>query len=285
MKIGLVPNSSKDNSYDIADKICDKLNALGAEVLIERANSSRFKNKAVSFLPLPEILSECDIMIAIGGDGTIIRLAKNASMYNKPVLGINAGRLGFMAGLEKNELSLLSNLIDGNYSIDKRIMLKVEIENENEITKTCYCLNDAVISRGTFSKMIYIDIFYDEKHVNGYRADGVIVSTPTGSTAYSLSAGGPVVDPEIESILLTPICPHSLFSRSIVFRPDAKLKIKANAYDENDFFLTIDGDEVFSVPYGSHINAYKSDGYADFIRIKSEIFYDILNKKLIERRA
>ena len=147
-----------------------------------------------------------------------------AAKAGKPILGINAGRIAFMAGLEPTELDMLKNLIDGNYENDRRMMLKADVCNsDGTVVKTCFCINDVVLARGTQIKMEDISVEHNGKLINNYTADGIIISTPTGSTAYSLSAGGPVVDPQIESILLTPICTHSLFSRALIFSASTAL--------------------------------------------------------------
>ena len=173
------------------------------------------------FLKKESMLQQCDLMIAIGGDGTFIHAAHDAARYDKEILGINAGSLGFLAGLEKTELHLLRALTEENYQIDKRMMLCVEHYEGRMLLEKHYCLNDAVFARGTSMRLCDISVHCGSSHVNDYFADGVIFATPTGSTAYSLSAGGPVLEPTIESVILTPICPHSLFSRSLIFRPES----------------------------------------------------------------
>ena len=202
------------------------------------------------------------------------------------MLGINAGRLGFMAGLERHELGLLSRLIDGTYVRDRRMMLEVKIIGSSGETFQCFsCINDAVVSRGQQFQMIEFSVDINGRRANDYLADGIIIATPTGSTAYSLSAGGPVIDPQINSIILTPICTHSLFARSIVFAPETRLAVSSDSTRGDRLFLSCDGEDGCEIPSGCRVEIGVSARKAEFIRIKSDTFIDILNTKLAQRRA
>lgn len=229
-------------------------------------------------------LAACDIVVAVGGDGTIIHAAKHAAMAGKPVLGINVGRLGFVAGLEADELEKLEGLVTGKYAVENRMLLQVDTALD-DVHQTYYALNDAVISRGSLSRILDFKVLFNSANMCGYRADGLIFSTPTGSTAYSLSAGGPVIDPSMECILLTPICPHSLFARSYIFDEKARLSIRAGVMDgEADVLLTVDGESGIAVPAGETISVTRCDADACLIKIKQMSFYDVLGKKLVDRR-
>ena len=278
-KFAVIPNLTKRNAEQVALAVCKRLFQLGAHVFLPEENKKEFAklDKAV-FLSNTDIMKECSAIIAVGGDGTILRCAKEAAKFGKPVLGINAGTLGYMAGLEKQ-------LINGEFKIDKRMMLKVTINADRDYTGTFYAINDAVFSRGSQLKMIKTKVYCDGNLVNNYLADGLIISTPTGSTAYCLSAGGPVVDPVIESILLTPICTHSLFARSLIFRPDSKLFVQPDESCCDDFFFSCDGEEAIKLDSNYKVSIERATDYAQLIRIKSDTFIDILNKKLAERRV
>lgn len=279
MKIALLPNLTRKNSLSVSLEVCRKLDQLNADYIVREDEKEIFKNTNARFLPYEEMISECDVIIAIGGDGTFIHAAK----AGKPILGINAGRIAFMAGLEPTELDLLKNLIDGDYENDKRMMLKADVCNSaGEVINTCYCVNDAVVARGMKIKMEDISVEHNGKLLNNFTADGIIVSTPTGSTAYSLSAGGPVVDPQIESVLLTPICTHSLFSRALIFKPDSVFKIYSPLSAE--LGLSCDGEDTVVVPPEHYVLVRKAEIYGEFIRIKNETFLEILNSKLEQRR-
>lgn len=285
MIVSVFPNLTNIGVYEIASDVFDMLSKLNAVSYVSDEYKSKFEHLNVNFFPEDKLIDACDVAIAIGGDGTTLSVAKKAAKLNKAVLGINAGRLGFMSGIEKNELQLLERVIKNDFEIDKRLMLKAEIIKNNEVINTLHCLNDFVISRGNFARLIDIDISCDNRNVLNMRADGIIISTPTGSTAYSMAAGGPVVSPNAECIVVTPICPHSLMDRSIVFSTDKELIVKAGNDKNNIPSLTADGQEAFDLPDESYVRVSVSEMKTNLIKLKPENFYEILNKKIIERRA
>lgn len=282
MKIALMPNLTRKEAFSVTLEICKTLDSLNAEYCFLPEYEQEFGFTKASFLAEEEALSGCDAVIAIGGDGSIIHAAKSAVKYRKPVLGVNAGRLAFMAGLEDNELHLLSRLIDGDYTLDKRLMLKASIMRGDEVISTDYCVNDCLITNEEKQRMTEIDVSLAGSCFNSYLCDGVLVSTPTGSTAYSLSAGGPIVDPELESILMTPICPHSLVDRSLAFRPDAVIGV--SSAEGETLCLSADGAIPQRIEKGCRAEISRAEFTANFIRIKSENFIDILYRKLAQRR-
>lgn len=285
MKIALLPNLTRACAPAVTADVCSFLRRFGMTYYFEATLRDQLPQES-AFLPTEELLSVCDAVIAIGGDGSLIHAAKKAAAYKKPVLGVNAGNLAFMAGVEKNELHLLENLMSGEYVTDPRMMLEVfcQAPNAHAPISLGHCINDVVIARGEQIKLIHLDVFADKQPVNHYYTDGIILSTPTGSTAYSLSAGGPVVDPKIESILLTPICTHSLFARSLIFESNSEISVHIPENAEN-ICISCDGDPSFAVEAGSIVTVRKSAQYADFIRIKNDSFIDVLNSKLAQRRA
>ena len=226
-------------------------------------------------------LSEFDFAVAFGGDGTILHAAKMLAPYNKGVLGINGGHLGYTAGLEVDELDLLSGLHSVHYKIDKRMMFEITVNSDES---KYYCINDAVISKGALSKIIDISVMAGGNAIIHTCSDGVIVSTPTGSTAYSLSAGGPILDPSINSILITPICPHSFFSRPVVLSEDEIIKVRVNNRGGAEAYLTSDGETSIKISENDVITIKKAECItANLIRIKDESFMNILHNKLFER--
>ncbi|MCM1285639.1 MAG: NAD(+)/NADH kinase [Acetobacter sp.] len=284
MIVSVFPNLLNKGVKELSFSVFSELKKHNINVIVSEKYKSAFGN-IVGYCDDLSIYSKCDIAIAIGGDGTTLNVAKNAAVYNKLVLGINAGRLGFMSGLEKNELNLLSKLVDGSYEIDERLMLKAEVINGDKVIYSSECLNDAVISRGNFARLIDIDISCDGRKVMNTRADGVIISTPTGSTAYSMAAGGPVVSPNADCIIATPICPHSLMARSIIFSTDNELIISISNDQNNNSVLTVDGQAGFDLCEGNIVKLTSSTTVTKLIKLKPENFYEILNKKLIERRV
>ena len=283
MKIVLMPNLTRKEAFNVTTGVCERLKQLGADYYFPSEYKTEFEFTGAGFLPTEDAVVLCDAVIAIGGDGSIIHAAKLAVTEKKPILGINAGRLAFMAGLEDNELNLLSRLIEGDYTLDKRLLLKTKIiDKDGNVTDKGYCVNDCLVTNEEKQRMTAIDVSLDGKKFNSYLCDGVLVSTPTGSTAYSLSAGGPIVDPELESILLTPLCPHSLVDRSLIFRPDAVISVESA--EDNPLCISNDGAEPVVIPAGCRAEISRAVLTADFIRIKSDNFIDILYKKLAQRR-
>ena len=285
MKIAILPNLTRENARQVTMKLCAFLKENGIEYFFEKSLLNEF-GEGQTYLDDGELFSISDIVIAIGGDGTIIHAAKKAYKFSKPILGINAGNLAFMAGLEEHEIELLSCLSDNSYKTDKRMLLEMNAFDKNGklIYNEDFCLNDVVIARGEMIKLIRLNVSCDGENINEYYADGIIISTPTGTTAYSLSAGGPVVDPRIESIVLTPICTHSLFARSIIFDSDSEICVTVPETEKEEICISCDGDDSVIIPAGSRIIIKKSSDFAELIRIKNDSFIDVLNSKLAQRR-
>ena len=227
---------------------------------------------------------DCDVVIPVGGDGTIIHAARQAAEKGKPVLGINVGRLGYVAGLEVDELDRLRDLVQGNYSIENRMMLTISLVREGK--RVFYrALNDIVIARGSLSRILDFSVSLNGNNICSYRADGLIFSTPTGSTAYSLAAGGPVIDPSMQCILLTPICPHALFTRTVVFNPDASLSVHARPNTDSEIFLTVDGENSVQIQPGEMMSVRRSSLSVGLIQLKKRDFYEVVTEKLAGRRG
>lgn len=282
MRIFIIPNLEKAHTTELTNRAAHQLLRLGVQILMEEKFRPLFPIAGVRYGDFDESLRACDIILAIGGDGTILHSAKHGMLLDKLTLGINAGRLGFLAQIEADEFDKLKLLVDGNYQIEQRMVLEVSVQSK-EGTRTFYALNDAIVSNGTQAKMIDVDVKCQDKLVSGYRADGLILATPTGSTAYSLSAGGPVVDPKLSCILLTPICPHSLFSRSITFADDKVLSIHQNPYGGTKVRLSIDGDTEVSLEPDDVVTVKKAARAAKFISFSDKNFYEILSQKIMGR--
>ena len=268
MIISILPNPTGSYAAQVTREIADELCKLSARTIICGENPDE-RDEAVKM---------SDFVIAVGGDGSIIRAAKIASVYGKPVLGVNAGNLAFMAGLERGELGLLKALEGGEYSLDRRMMLDVSCFDGDKLLWTDCCLNDTVLARGSDIRIIEASVECDGILVDKYRTDGLIFSTPTGSTAYSLSAGGPVIEPTQNMIVLTPVCPHSLSARPIIFSENARLKVSVTDYSEA--FFSNDGDNAVKFTPGQTAIIKKSDRYADFVRIKPDRFWNVLKNKI-----
>ena len=225
-RIGLLPNVEKDiglvNTAMILDWLEKKnctINLLEVPAqLLQRSDLAKNEN---------QLYRDSDFIVVLGGDGTFLGAARNAALYDTPILGINLGTLGFLAEVEKrSSLEALQKVLNGEYNIEKRMMLEASVYDCHNDERKFICLNDIGITRGSLSRIIDLKIFINDNFVDDYPADGIIISTPTGSTAYSLSAGGPIINPTMELLLLNPICPHSLRSRPIILSKDEIIKIE-----------------------------------------------------------
>ncbi len=227
------------------------------------------------------LFEDAFLVVVMGGDGSIIKAARFASCRGIPIVGINFGRLGFLAELEISELDLLDRIVNGNYKTEERMMLDVEIVRKGEVNKIKYpCLNEAVLSNGPISRLTGFDLFCDGDFVSHYDADGIIISTPTGSSAYSLSAGGPLVYQTMECVIATPICPHSFSLRPIVFTGESCLEIRNASCRKNKMFITVDGRDNTEIFTGDIIKIRKSEYKTKLVRVKNAGFVATLRGKL-----
>ncbi len=275
MRVAVLPNYQAEGVKDVIAPLCDALTALGAEVCLPKDNTT--------FPPADcdSVIVAADTVVALGGDGTLIHAAKHAAPLDRAVLGVNCGHLGFMCGMESDDLPALSRLISGEYAVSSRMMLEVTLHT-GDGDRVFHALNEAVLSRGALSRMIGVTVYNGGDRVVEYRADGVILATPTGSTAYSLSAGGPVIDPSVNCMLLTPICPHSLHTRSHIFSEDAVLTVRL-AGEEREAFLTVDGEDGIAVKPHETITVRRSPYAARTLRLNTDSFYEVLTRKLTDR--
>lgn len=274
MIIGLLPNLDKRGVPDVLERL---------KPIFEQNGMKAYLPDYIAYLGYESIAEEevfkiSDILITVGGDGTIIRYAKLAALHNKPILGINAGRLGFLANLEANQLHLISKLTAGDYAVEKRMSLSVKVVENGEIVGNFTAINDAVISSGFMSRLIDISAYIDHEPIN-YRADGLIISSPTGSTAYSMSAGGPIIDPAINNIIITPICSHSLSAKPIILSGDTTVKFKAFSMKKSDIYLLIDGRRSHTVKPFTEIYITKSTNDISLIKLTKRSFYKTLSEK------
>ena len=274
MKVAVIPNLDKRGSSDT----------------VERLGAFFKKNDIAAYIPDSiccsdyiqasddEIFSVADIIITIGGDGTIIRYAKRAAEYGKPLLGINAGRMGYLADIEQNELSLISKLIKGEYKTETRMMLDVSVYENGNLMGSYSALNDAVITSGFISRIIDISVAV-EKDAISYRADGLIVSTPTGSTAYSMSAGGPIIDPAVRCLTVTPVCSHSLTARPMILSENSEISIGVEKTSRTMANLSVDGEHCAEVDLDTTVILKKSNFNAKFINLTGSTIYKTVSKK------
>ena len=283
MKAYIFPNLDKKNSLDITVETCEILHRNGIDVSIDNDYSGKFDlSFTAEYGEESELIAGCDMVLAIGGDGTIIRCAGLAAVCSKPVVGINCGRLGFMASLEHSELDRLSLLKEGQFSKSKRMMLKAYVYKKDELKGTFHALNDIVISKCSDSKIADFEVSKGGSIISSLRADGVIFSTPTGATAYSMSAGGPIIEPDLECIEFTQICPHSLFARSMIFSAESELTIRCHANKDAKAVINVDGENVFNIGVGDKVIITRSEYSIELIDLIGGSFFNSVNTKLMQ---
>lgn len=285
LKIAIIPNATKAGALDFTKKAVSIIESCGGTALMTEDLKSSFSQlkKIEYFSTIERMVESCDLVIAAGGDGTIINAAKYACSQERPILGVNFGRIGFVAQLEPKELDKLTDIIKGEYKTEKRMMLKAEIISADGESSVHYALNDVVISRGSYSRILDFTIGHNEREICSYRADGLIFSTPTGSTAYSLSAGGPVVEPTMNCIVFTPVCSHSLFSRPIVFSADSVLGVTAGCDELCEAIVTVDGQCSKKLCDGDMVKISRAGKDVNLIITNEKTFYSVLGDKLNRR--
>ena len=281
-KVILTPNPYRDKGFHTARNAMKILQNAGLEVqlcLPFGVDRSYDLPRDLRFSKLERELPHAECVICFGGDGTILHMAKAATRHNIPILGVNIGTMGFMAELESSELDQLARLAKDDFAIDHRMMLDVSVSRDGEILYQDLCLNDAVITKGAIARIIHLGVQFDGIRALEFGGDGVIVATPTGSTAYSLSAGGPIVEPEAHSILITPICAHDMMSRSVVASDQRTVTVELTQNARRNAFLSVDGGKALRLSIGDVTTIRKSEKQTKLIRLKERSFYDIVNMK------
>ncbi len=281
MKLFIYPNFEKPHSRECTSAVISMMSELGCEVSLPIKCRGETDAAGVSFLPPEEGAGGCDIMISVGGDGTILKCAQLASVHDKKLLGINCGRLGFMASLERREISALKRLVDGDYTVDERMMLDIEITREGGGVSLC-ALNEAVISGGYGSGIRDFEVYADGVQVSSLRADGLIFSTPTGASAYSLSAGGPLIEPSLDCIEFTQICPHSLFARTMLFSPEKLIEVKFSAEGGCEASVIADGRKPEALSDADRLTIKRSEKRLKLIDILGGAYFRAVNSKLMK---
>lgn len=272
----------KDKDLVLTNSIAKWLMDKNIEVLLNNSIAIRIGKPELGFKN-EEIFSIADVIIVLGGDGTLLNIARQSASYNVPLLGINLGHLGFLTEVEAEDMySALEIIISGEYEIEKRMMLVATVEKDGIQLEKSIALNDVGITKGPFSRIISLGIYINDNFVDLYSADGVIISTPTGSTAYSLSAGGPIVSPDLKVLIITPICPHTLHSRSIVVSNEDVVKIEV-CQNNTEVMLTLDGQQGYKVKSGDIVTVRQSQFFTNLVKLKDRSFFQVLRQKMSER--
>ncbi len=287
-KIALITNYNIPEKSDAAHSVAEKIGDRAEQILIPEGYKDKIlrsrKHKSIyCYMPTDEIYALAELVIVIGGDGSMLDAARHAAKTGVPVLGINMGRIGYMTELEMDELCLLDKVFSGEYYLDERAMLDVKVmSNKGQTRFSGVALNEAVVANGTAARIIDVDLYEGETHIFSYRADGLVVATPTGSTAYSLSAGGPIVDPRLSCFCVSPVCPHSLLARPMIFPDTSKLRLKNTCVREKVLHLTLDGKVTAQMYYGDTALITKSEIKAKLLRVKGDGFCTKIRlKKLV----
>ena len=278
MTVYISPNPGKEQAVATAQRAAQLLLMQGATVLMRDDLNETCCADGVQYLPLEECLPRTDVILTIGGDGTILHEANLTLQYQKPILGINIGRCGFLATCEVDEMEeKLAALVRGEYLLDSRMLLYVRVLGEENWEG--HALNDVVVTKGRLQQAIDFSIYCDDILVEHYRGDGVIVATPTGSTAYSFSAGGPIVEPEANNIIITPICAHEVGSRCIVASDRRVVTVEMVRNARRNAYVSVDGGRAFRLNLGDVVTVQKSHLETKLVRLKERSFYDVVNAK------
>lgn len=285
MTVVLSPNPYRDKGLRAAQAARKILEGSGVKTLLclpfKLEDNSRVEiPKHLEFIPLREGLSQADILICFGGDGTILHAAKDANAYNVPILGVNMGSVGFMAELEHGELSQLSKLPQGKYFIEARMMLDVKVLRNGRVIFQDVALNDAVVTKGAVARVIDLAVYGDKVLISELAGDGVILSTPTGSTGYAMSAGGPIVEPTAENIIYTPICAHSLHAKAVVLGSERLVSVRLGKDSRKSAYLSVDGGRAFKLVAGDRVEIVKATNQTRLVKLTGRSFYEVLNQKL-----
>jgi len=285
MKIVLSPNPYRDRGLRSAQAAQRILENAGAQAVIclpfELDQGSRLELPPGAPLgQLREELADADVLVCFGGDGTILHAAHEANARGIPILGVNLGSIGFMAELEHGELSLLARLASGRFGIEQRMLLDVTVRRDGRCVFSDQALNDAVLTKGAMARVLDLEVTGDRVTISSFAGDGLVVSTPTGSTAYSMAAGGPIVEPTAENIIIAPICAHSLHAKPFVLGAGRTVGVRLAPGGKKSAYLSVDGGRAFRVGPGDWVECRRSRQTTQMVKLTGRSFYERINQKL-----
>ena len=285
MKVVLSPNPYRDRGLKAAQSAKRILEGSGVETVIclpfEVDEGSRVDLPAhLNLKKLNKELENADVLVCFGGDGTILHAARDANPHNIPVLGVNLGSVGFMAELEQSELSLLARLVSGKFDVERRMMLDVSVRREGKKIFSETALNDAVITKGAVARVLELEVTGDRVTISSFAGDGVVIATPTGSTAYSLAAGGPIVEPTAENTIMAPICAHSLHAKPFVLDSSRTVGVRMAPGARKTAYLSVDGGKALKIQPGDWVECRKSSQVTRLVKLTGRSFYERINQKL-----
>jgi NAD+ kinase len=280
-KIGLIGKHGDPTVKDTIRRLCTYLKEQGREVILEETTSLLLEGEPLPGLPQIDLPSHSDLVIVVGGDGTLLHAARALAKQSTPLLGINLGRLGFLVDITPNRmLHHLDSILNGHYELESRFLLEVNMGDESSSGQAVYAFNDVVLHKWNIARMIEFETYVDSQLVNDQRSDGLIISTPTGSTAYALSGGGPLLHPSLNAIVLVPICPHTLSNRPLVVDGDSEIEIRLDNSNAEDVQITCDGQATLPVMKGEVVRIRKAEHLVRLVHPEGYDFYNILRAKL-----
>ncbi len=281
-RVILSPNPYRDKNFQTLLEAMRVLNDAGVETRVclpFEVDRSYELPKNIRFSRMDRELPGASMVICFGGDGTLLHMAKTATRHGIPVLGVNIGTMGFMAELESSELDQLARIAADDFTIDNRMMLDVTVHRDRDIIFHDLCLNDVAITKGAVARIVHLMVKCDDVQAMECGGDGIVVATPTGSTAYSLSAGGPIVEPDADSILVTPICAHDVASRCIVASDKRTISVAMAQNARRNAYLSVDGGKALRMNMGDVATIRKSNLCTKLVRLKDRSFFDVVNMK------
>src|SRR5271169_1001113 len=278
--VGIISRPRREDIARVVPPLVKWLQAHGAEVTCDSETSDCFGPLSVQARKREELPGCTDLLIVLGGDGTLLSAARLAADRKVPILPVNLGGLGFLTTVSQDELySILEEIFSGKHRVSERVMLEAEILRDGAVVRRQIALNDAVLNKAALARIMDLELRVDGEYVTTYKADGLILSTPTGSTAYSMAAGGPIVYPIVEAFVVTPICPHTLTNRPLVVPDSVKIEIDFRSEDDA-VFLTLDGQVGIELARDDHVQISKAADKLRLVRPAKKTYYQILRNKL-----
>jgi NAD+ kinase len=276
---GVISKPNRELLSSVVPPLVQWLRGRNIDVLVDQETSDCV-NPGVPAVAREELAAQVDLMIVLGGDGTLLSAARALGTHKVPILAVNLGGLGFLTSVTLDELyPLLEQVVAGQHRTSERMMLDAEVLRSGQAAEPQCALNDAVVNKAALARMLDFDVHVDGNHVGRYRADGLVVATPTGSTAYSLAAGGPIIDPDLDAFVITPICPHMLTNRPLVIPDTARIDLDFTAAEE-PVFITLDGQIGFQLKPKDHVTITKSKNRVSLVRPPSKTYFQVLRSKL-----
>lgn len=278
-RVGIIAKPHRPEATEVVRQLIERLKEKGRDVVLD-AETAALVGAADSGIPKAEVPARADLLVVLGGDGTLLSVARLVGSGETPILGVNLGGLGFLTAITLDDLyPVLGSVLAGQYRASRRMLLHVDVERQGERVAEYVVLNDAVITKGALSRIVDLEVHIEQEYVTTYRADGLIICTPTGSTAYGLSAGGPILFPTMRALILVPICPHTLTNRPLVLPEEVKVRVVLESQHE-DVYLTLDGQVGFPLRYRDQVAVRRADREITLIAPPKKSYYEILRSKL-----